>query len=234
MPFDPILGRRAAAGLLAGLLPLPAWAQSLPQANGQRLPIPDSRRLEFRIMRKGSNIGSHVLVFTTTPGQLVIATAVSIVVKFGPIALFRYTHHVTERWATPADRPATLVSAEAKTDDDGTPHTMRCQATAEGLAVDGSDTAHYVAPAGTLVATHWNGAELRGPMVNPQGGKLLSPTIAPHPPASLLLANGTPTRARRYVLTGDAKLDLWYDMTNIWAGIRFVAKDGSIVLYQRV
>jgi len=69
MPVEPALGRRAiAAGLLAAALPLR-------HARAAGLPVPPSNRLTFRVMRKGSDIGSHALVFVARPGMLVITSA---------------------------------------------------------------------------------------------------------------------------------------------------------------
>jgi hypothetical protein len=48
------------------------------------------------------------------------------------------------------------------------------------------------------------------------------------------LASGEETSARHYVLTGDLNLELWYDATDTWVGMRFNADDGSVISYQRM
>ena len=47
--------------------------------------------------------------------------------------------------------------------------------------------------------------------------------------------NGAPqVPARRFNLSGDARLDLWYDRSNSWAATRFNPEDGSEVLFERI
>jgi hypothetical protein len=45
-------------------------------------------------------------------------------------------------------------------------------------------------------------------------------------------ASGDTGSATHYALTGDAKLDLWYDASQQWSALRFVANDGSQVRYE--
>lgn len=233
MPAEAVRpGRRgllaAAGGLLAAALPRPARAG---------LPVPADGEILFDILRGGARIGHHRVSFAAPDGGrdggLAVTSQVEIVIRFGPIPVYRYTHHVVEHWRREA-QGGRLLAATAQTDDDGTRHFMRARATPGGLAVQGDEGGHYTAPPGTLIATHWNRAELDGPMVNPQGGKLLSPSVQVAAPAPVPLARGATVEARRYRLTGDARLDLWYDMHNEWAATRFVAKDDSVVLYRRV
>ena len=111
---------------------------------------------------------------------------------------------------------------------------MNAQARPEGLVVEGSLSGRYVAPPGTMVANHWNREELSGPMINPQGGMLLRPLVTPGPEEAVLMASGKRVAARRFNLSGDARLDLWYDRSNTWAATRFNPEDGSEVLYERI
>ncbi len=233
MPADP-LPRRAA---LAGLAAIAAFSGARAQTRTTRpdiLRLPPGNRLAFSILREGVTVGSHVVSFARTGAALRVTSEVSIVIRFGPIPVFRYTHHVEETWALAADGSGVLREASARTDDDGAKHFMRAHATSSGLAVQSDQGGRYTAPPGTLIATHWNRAELDGPMVNPQGGKLLAPQVQIDPTAPVALADGRSVEARRYVLTGDAKLDLWYDLSAQWAATRFVAQDDSVVLYRRV
>lgn len=215
------IGRR---GLAAGL----AAVLAVPRAAGAALPVPPGDRLAFHILRGDSEIGSHTMIFTQRGQNLVVTSDVKIVIYLGPIAVFRYVHHVIETWDG-----GRFIAAEATTNDDGTAHFMRARQSAEGMMIDGSISGRYVAPPGALLATHWNRAELNGPMINPQGGKLLEPVVTPEPEAPIPLADGRRIPARRYSLTGDTKLDLWYDRADVWSATRFVAQDGSVVLYRR-
>jgi hypothetical protein len=40
--------------------------------------------------------------------------------------------------------------------------------------------------------------------------------------------------AKRYVLTGDLDVELWYDVSDTWVGMRFSVDDGSVISYERM
>src|ERR1700756_3553073 len=79
------------------------------------LPVPVGNKLEFRVTRKDATIGTHELTFERSGDGLVVRVAVDLVVKFGPLPLYRYVHRATETW-----QGSTVVSIEAETNDDGT------------------------------------------------------------------------------------------------------------------
>ena len=103
-----------------------------------------------------------------------------------------------------------------------------------GLAVEGSGTRPYIAPANALATTHWNSHMLRGPMIGVQDGMLVHPIVSPQPEERVRLATGNDIRARHYTLTGDLDLELWYDPSDTWAGLRFTVDDGSVISYERL
>lgn len=224
---EPLSRRTVLAGIAAA-------AAAPARAAPAKLPVPPGNRLDFTILRAGATVGSHALRFARQGAALQITSDVSIVIYLGPIPVYRYTHHVDETWDVAADGSGALTHATAATNDDGAKHFMRARATPHGLAVEGDQGGSYTAPPGTLIATHWNRAELDGPMVNPQGGKLLAPDVTRGKLAPVKLANGQSVEAHRYALTGDATLDLWYDLAAQWTATRFVASDDSVVLYRRV
>jgi hypothetical protein len=100
--------------------------------------------------------------------------------------------------------------------------------------VEGSGISSYVAPANAMIASHWNQAELNGPWINLQNGKLLHPHVKALGPDPVLLANGATSPASCYSITGPAQIRIWYTPASIWTGLVFVAKDGSNVRYERV
>ncbi len=200
-------------GLLLGLAALPAAAAP-----------PPGNRLAFQVARNGSVIGSHVLEFTPRPDGLEVAIAVDIVVRFGPIALFRYRLRGTESW-----RDGQVMQASATTDNDGSAAFMRAERRPAGLWVSGSAGAPYLAPAEALPATHWNPAELDGPWINPQDGKLLRPGVARF--GAEPLPDGRLTDARRYALSGEVQMELWYSAARQWCALRAPGKDGSTITY---
>jgi hypothetical protein len=64
-----------------------------------------------------------------------------------------------------------------------------------------------------MMPSHWNHRELDGPMINPQGGKLMGAVVTPYPVGQVALASGRYVAARRFNLSGDTKMNLYYDRT---------------------
>ena len=158
-----MIGRRSLLAGAAGLL-------AFPSANA--LPVPATNRLEFRILRKGSQIGTHFLRFSRDGEDLTVEVAADIVIGLGPIAFFRYRHRATERW-----RNDQVVSVDAETDDDGTRERMTARRDGMSLVVEGTKAPRYVAPPTAMPATHWNRRMLDGPLINTQNGLLMRPTV---------------------------------------------------------
>jgi hypothetical protein len=206
-----VLTRRA---LLASAIALPG--------------IPSTGELRFRLMRQGSAIGTHVVQFKPNPNGVTIAIAVHIAVRFGPLVLYRYTLRGQESWEN-----RRCIGASATTNDDGTEHFMRATRRNERLLVEGSGVSPYEAPSDAVIASHWNQAELRGPWINLQDGKLLHPHVTLLGPDPVRLANGTRAAASCFSITGPASMRIWYTPSSVWTGLLFVAKDGSQVRYER-
>jgi Family of unknown function (DUF6134) len=189
---------------------------------------PPSDRLAFRLVREGDAIGTHVLTFARLDNGLDVHIAVDIAVRFGPLVLFRYTLRGLEQW-----RNGSFVHLDATTNDNGTRDQMRADRDVQGLWVEGSQARRYLAPSDALPATHWNMAELQAPWINPQGGRLLHPVVRCLGPGQVALASGGAETATEYALSGDARLDIWYNESRDWSGLGFAAKDGSEVRYER-
>jgi hypothetical protein len=189
---------------------------------------PAGSRLAFQVFRNQGMVGSHMVEFAPGPDSLEVRIAVDIAIGIGPLTLFRYRLRGTEQW-----RGNQLVQADMTTDNNGTPAFMRARRTDAGLLIEGSDGPRYLAPPGALAATHWNIGEHDAPMVNPQNGKLFRPTVVRSGPAPMPLPNGTTLPCRRFTLTGEPRLDLWYDQADTWCALSAPGKDGSVITYHR-
>lgn len=215
-----MISRRACvAAPLAAMVAKPAMAAILP--------VPASGRIAFRMLRKGDVIGSHVLDFTQTPDTLVVTVAIDILVKLGPVPVYRYKHRATETW-----RRGVFSAIESVTDRDGTGHRMQAELTPSGLVVEGSQTPRYTAPANTYATTYWNKAMLQRNVINSEDGRLFDVIPITLDEEVVPVATGT-LRARHYKLDGDLLLDLWYDSAEQWAHLVFT-KDGSTVTYEKL
>jgi hypothetical protein len=199
---------------LAMLIAVPAFAG----------PIPESNRIEFQVLRDGSPIGTHTLEFTRNGPRVTVRIAIDLLVRFLGIPVYRYTHRNTEVWE--GDR---LVSIEATTDRNGTQLAVRGQAGSGGIALESTQGGRFMAPADIVTTSYWHSRFLQGRKLDTQGGKLLEVTVTPKGeerlPGDLV--------ARRWHVAGDLKLDIWYDLTGAWAGLRFAAEDGSTITYVR-
>jgi hypothetical protein len=225
-PTGAILSRRSCVATgVAALSCLPVSTPAI--AAPPKLPVPDSGRLAFRLVRNGDVIGSHTLDFATVGDTLSVSVGIDILVKLGPVPVYRYAHRATETW-----RAGIFTGIESTTNRDGTPHHMRAETTANGLTVEGSGTLRYQAPANILATTYWNKAMLQPKIINSEDGRLFDVTSTALAEETVAAASGT-LRARHYKLDGDLPLDLWYDDTAQWAHLVFT-KDGSTVTYEKL
>lgn len=209
-----LIGRRA---MLAGLGVIGARAQAAPAQN-----------LMFRVMRKGDDIGRHSLSFAGDASDLQVAINVDIRVGLGPITLYRYALRATERW-----RNGILQEVNGTTNDDGTKDFVTARRATDFLAVEGSAGKPYNAPVGAIAATHWNRAELAGPMVNIQDGALLDFKVTPKG-SDQVTARGRPVTAEHFVLQGKEHLEIWYDSAGVWVGLTAIGRDGSLITYEQI
>lgn len=205
------------------LLSVPALLVARPT---YALPVPASKALRFDIVRNGSVIGTHSLLFEPVDDALTVRIAADISIGLGPITLFRYRHRAVEHW-----QRGEITALDAETNDDGTVERTTVRRSGRILVVDGTKSGRYEAPPGTLPATHWNRQMLEGPMINTQDGRLMRPTVTRLGPRRL--DGPRPIMADEITLRGDADFDTWYDSNPTWVGLRFTARDGSVIRYQR-
>lgn len=187
--------------------------------------VPPEGRLAFRVLRRGSEIGTHALTFSQQGEKLTVRIAVDMAVGLGPVTLYRYRLRVTEIWE--GDRFASL---ESEANDDGT--AQRVTARRQGVGVHVASIQGEVRmPAEALPLTHWNMAVTRAPLFNPQTGLRMDLTATPRGMSTPPSAPAQSQPMRHFAFAGEASLEDWYDANGQWSGLRAVAKDGSIVTY---
>lgn len=181
--------------------------------------VPASERLFFRVYRDGRVLGAHSVRFAREGAVLRVSISIDYVVKLGFVTAFRYRMNLNETWEA-----GVLMAAKAEADNNGRSEGMRAVRDGEGLRVQGSGAAEYRAPAGAMVASHWNQAQLGVPLINPQNGVVLPLSVEPQ---------GIDAGAERFSLIGKDGFDLWYDATGLWCGLLAKLADGSTVRYVR-
>lgn len=191
--------------------------------------VPRGNHLAFRMIRRGTPIGTHTLDFNQVDGGLEVRIGVEAVVKLGPIPLFRYRHTALEVW-----RANQVMEVRSRTDRNGTELAMQAMRTSAGLTAEGTGTPRYVAPPDALATTYWNRQVLRVPLVGTQDGGLVRPRVTDRGPQMVRTAAGDRLPVECWQLSGDLDLTLYYDAAGQWAGMRFTVADGSEISYERL
>nr|WP_294517016.1 DUF6134 family protein [uncultured Rhodopila sp.] len=193
------------------------------------LPVPRADRLEFRIIRHGSEIGRHTVTFESRGESLTVRVTVDALVTLLSLPIVRYAHRATETWQGDA-----LIGVSAETDKNGRHQWASARRTNEGLVVLGSQTQRYIAPEPAATTSYWDKRALARPMISLEDGVLLRPKVAEHKADIVPTASGGPAVADHYVLSGAFDVELWYDRSDTWASLAYSAPDGSTVHYERL
>ena len=213
----PLVGAMIGAAAVTGLV----------LAGPLRAALPAMDEIAFQVFRDGAPLGHHRVSFRREAQDLHVEVDIKLEVKLLFVTVFSYRHRNHEVW-----RDGRLVAIDTETDDDGEDFWLRGRATAAGLAVEGS-SGSFLAPAEVMPTSYWNPKTVaRTQLLDTQRGRLIQVAIAPAGVESLSLA-GRPVEARRYAVTGDLTLDLWYTAEGEWAKTSFEARGAEVVYARR-
>jgi len=187
-----------------------------------RAAVPPAGGLAFDILRDGAPIGRHTVAFRHVGASLQVEIAIDIEVGLAFLTLFRYRHRNRELW-----QGGRLVALETTTDDNGDYHEVRARRRADDLWVEGGEGA-FAAPADILPTSYWNPATpAQTRLLDTQHGRLLQVSVAPAGRETVTLA-GEEVAARRFAMSGDLALDLWYTPRGRWLKVAFEARGGRV------
>lgn len=172
----------------------------------------------FRVVREGSQIGTHHVAIAVAGEELTARTDVDIAVKLAGFTVFRLTHRFAETWA--GDR---LRLATSREDRKGRVTEMEAHAEGNALLVRGPDGAQRL-PADAAPLTWWNPGRLNRPLFDNSTGKPLRVQWARAP---------VPGGGARWTGTGDTDSEGVYAADGTWLGWRTKGEDGSLVVYER-
>ncbi len=196
--------RRAvlAGGLLLPLMP--------------RLALAAPKTLSFAVFRNGSHIGEHHVNFSGDDANLTATTDAVMLVKIGPVPVFRYHHHALEKHAG-----GVFASLETSTTTNGKDEHVVAERTSAGVHVD-CPYGKSVLSADANPMNHWNEQIFTGaPLFNPQTGKVLKVHVAKVAPGHV-------------TIRGEAEIDDFYDEGGAWQSLTGKLDDGSKVEYRRI
>jgi len=211
-------------GLIAGVLSAaatPGLAAAAPP-----------RSLRFNIVRNGKPFGQYSVVFAAQGDLLTVTSDVAMLMRISGLTVFSYRLHCVEVWR--GDRFMELRS-QAKRDNQGDQEYIVSAVRSPTGAIKVTNKDGLVAlPPNAHPLTHWNREALKGPLFNPQDGYPLRLTAQPVGADAVTLANGARLKADHWALRGESQIDDWYDNAGVWAGLRAVFPDRSIVEYRRI
>ena len=199
----------------------------LSDARAATVPVVDGAQLAFSVLREGREIGAHVLTFARNGDISIIQVAIDLVVKLGPVPVYRYEHRATEIW-----NGANFASIDAATTDNGKRMTVKAQRLAKAVSIESTIQGNYEAPANALPSTHWNRRMLDGPFFNTQMGDLMSNAVTARGAATVETGSGRKINVRRFEIVGHVTLESWYDDQQTWSGLQFKGQDGSQIVYK--
>ena len=172
----------------------------------------------FRVVREGSQIGSHRVVFAQAGNEVTARTEVDIAVRLAGITVFRLTHRFSETWA--GDR---LRLATSRYDRNGRATEMEARAEGDAVLVRGPEGAQRL-PATAAPLTWWDPGRFNRPLFDNSTGKPLRVQWARAP---------LPGGGARWTATGDTESEGMYAADGTWLGWRTKGEDGSTVIYER-
>ncbi|MEM6945199.1 MAG: DUF6134 family protein [Pseudomonadota bacterium] len=164
-------------------------------------------RRVFRVLRDGSDIGTHVLSASRTDKHFEMAIDIDIRVKLLGITAYRYTLKNREVWDD-----GILTSIDSEVDDDGDTEFAKVRRAGDMLEVDGSGYSG-TAPLDAVPTSYYARPFIeRRPWLSTQSGKLLTIDVA-----------AAPDEARTFNVKGELETTLIYDAAGEWVGCRFDA-----------
>jgi hypothetical protein len=162
-------------------------------------------------------------------GPLTVHIVVDIVVRLGPLPLYRYNHSNIETWVGD-----TLQGFAATTNDNGTRKQVVARRENGPLMVEAGKL-HYAAPLEAIGNTYWNPRTLKVPLIDTEEGRLLAPHVADQGVAPVQRADGRDITAQHYALSGDLAVELWYADAKPapnWVALALTGRDGSRITYE--
>lgn len=210
-------------GVLCGLGAASALGMALP-AVPAAAQAGSAGDLLFQVLRFGDPVGHDVVSFTPRDDGLHVAVEMEAKVKFGFITLFHYLHRSTEVW-----REGRLVSLVSDTYDNGKRYKVNVAPGEGGLVIDGPK-GRFLVPAETLPTSYWHPDTIHQTKLIDAGKGRVFEVVVAAGEMETVEAAGRAVEARRYVVTGNLNMTLWYTDDGHWVRTAFTMKGSDIEL----
>jgi hypothetical protein len=200
----------------------------LPLASARAVATPSHKTpIAFDVWRNDQMIGAHMVEFEGDEADLKVRTHVDLLVKFGPIPVFRYTFRSLETW-----RGGVFSALDSEAETNGRRDQVHAISGPSGVTIQTVRGRSHTAPADALPLSHWNPRALRNPLFNPQTGAVLKERIGRQDGETLRLPDGRAIPTTKITLVGDSEIIDWYDAAGAWIALRGRLKDGSYLDYR--
>lgn len=193
-----------------------ALAILAPWAPAQAITLPQGGVLAFAMDMDGTEIGRHVVRFKEHANRIEVDIDISFTVKFLDIPVYRYNHVNRELW----DANGALIALDSRTDDDGKTAKARLRREGDSLSIEGTANRLCV-PGGWLPSSYWNAALIHQTrLIDSRNGGIFAISVTPGPEEQVPVGDKL-VMARRYDLSGDLTLSVWYDRRGEWVKLAF-------------
>jgi hypothetical protein len=191
--------------------------------------VPPPERAVYQVDHETfGNIGRQVLTFSCSGDRLVVDTTVDVAVQVLLVTLYRQEAHYREIWE--GDR---LVGFESHTDDNGRILEVSARAMGDRMIIDGP-SGHTEAPLMAVPDHPWNHDVVgRTLLFDPVDGTFRRVEVADAGKAPLEV-DGREVMARKYLVSGDLKLELWYDENGAWLKWRMHHGEGTVTMTRQL
>ena len=215
--------RHTIVGLGAGLgaaLATPTLAQSAFQP----------RDLTFRVMRKGSPMGTLATRFQYQGDRLIARTSVALEVRIAGLRVFRYSHESTE-----TRRGEELLALQADTYDNGPTYTVRATPATGGLKLEGPDNNRSISPRSLSSNCVWHPGFVRPqqPVIDTERARYELPRVEALGQRTLTVMGAPRVASGHRMTVSYANGELWYDAAGDWVYAVFNIK-GETLTYERI
>jgi len=215
------------AAPITGLLLSCAIAGAQPSA-GAPTPAaqPAVETLQYAIMRKGEQIGTHKVELRRNGKETSVNVATNVEVKVLFVTAYRFQYTATERWVN-----GRIVALSAETDDNGKQHRLTAALKGASLEVEADGKAVQV-DKNIMPGSLWNPDLVRqSMMLDTQTGQVMPISVIDGGSEQVTVQTG-PAPAHRYTIKGKFSQDVWYDSRGRLVHSQFVGPDGSVISYE--